>query len=103
MDPEYKEVQTLTGIGFEYYKYPKGLEYRKSASGFEEWWKDGKLHRLDGPAVKYKNGYDLYNLEGARITKEDFDHAWTCPMRELPLLINKDTALIAKWRLERGY
>ena len=28
----------------------------ESSNGHCEWWKDGKLHRLDGPAIERRNG-----------------------------------------------
>jgi len=116
---QYKDMtgKDWTYEGLEYKKYPDGLEeWRKDGkrhrldgpaykvpSGREEWYKDGKLHRLDGPAKKYPfDGSVVYYIEGVHINKEDFDHAWSCPMTELPLLINKSTAPIAKWRLEHG-
>ena len=93
--PEYRD---MTGKGL----ICEGFEYKKYPNGYEGWWRDGKRHRLDGPAFKNPDRSVSYWLEGVHIPKEDFDHAWTCPMTELPLLINKDVVLIAKWRLEHG-
>jgi len=113
-EPEYKDMtgKPLTNQGLEYVKYHDGSEvwykdgkrHRESGpafkvpSGREVWYKGGKQHRLDGPAKRYFDGSVAYWIEDIKISKEDFDHAWTCPMKELPLLINKDTAPIAKWR-----
>jgi len=116
--PVYKNMtgKAMTSKGLEYLKTPDGFKgwfkdgelHReggpayKEANGRECWYKEKKRHRLDGPAIKTLDGSLEYYLEGVQITKEDFDYAWKCPMGELPLLINKDTALIAKWRLEHG-
>ena len=36
------------------------------AEGFKEWWAEGKLHRLDGPAIEYADGYKVWFVEGKR-------------------------------------
>ena len=36
------------------------------AGGDKEYWVEGKLHRLDGPAVEYANGTKEYYVEGKR-------------------------------------
>lgn len=33
-------------------------------NGDKEWFKNGVLHRLDGPAVEYKNGYKSWFKHG---------------------------------------
>lgn len=37
------------------------LEY---SNGHKEYWVDGKRHRLDGPAIEYHNSYRAYWVEG---------------------------------------
>jgi len=95
MEPVYKDMtgKVLTRKGLEYFKFPDGSE---------QWDKDGDFHRLHGPARKLISGAEYYYIEGEHTLKEDFDHAWTCPMTELPLLINMSTAPIARWRLAHG-
>ena len=39
------------------------IEY---ANGSKEWWVDGKCHRLDGPAVEYANGSKHWYIDGKR-------------------------------------
>ena len=34
--------------------------------GHENWYKEGELHRLDGPAIKYSNGREEWYKEGKR-------------------------------------
>jgi len=38
------------------------------ADGQQEWWRDGKLHRDDGPAVIYVNGQQEWYKDGLRYT-----------------------------------
>jgi len=115
---QYKDMtgKELTLEGLEYIKDYEGKEswfkdgeyHReggpayKDPNGYEEWFREGRRHRLDGPAYKYYDGSVAYWIEDIKIPKEDFEYAWKCPMTELPLLINKDTAPIAKWRLDHG-
>ncbi len=42
----------------------KGLEYIKFPAGKEFWLKDGRLHRIDGPAVRYPDGFEEYRVDG---------------------------------------
>ena len=39
-------------------------------SGTKEWYKDGKRHREDGPAVEWESGYKEWYLEG-KLHRED--------------------------------
>ncbi len=41
--------------------------------GCQEWYKDGKVHREDGPAVIETDGYQYWYLNGREYTKEEFD------------------------------
>lgn len=36
-------------------------------SGTKEWYKDGKRHREDGPAVEWESGYKEWYLQGIEI------------------------------------
>ena len=42
----------------------------ESTYGTKEWWRDGKRHRLDGPAIEYGSGAKL------PIEKGGFQYAW---------------------------
>ena len=38
------------------------------------WYNDkGQLHRLDGPAVEYADGFKEWYVEGRRMTEEEFN------------------------------
>jgi len=40
--------------------------------GDKLWFQYGELHRLDGPAVVWGDGYESYYIEGKWLTKEEF-------------------------------
>ena len=45
-------------------------------NGIKEWYKEGKLHRVDSPAIEYINGYKAYYIEGKLInssSQEEFE------------------------------
>jgi hypothetical protein len=51
--------------------------------GSEQWWVDGKLHRLDGPALNYANGTQewwvdgkLHRLDGPAFIWADGRQVW---------------------------
>ena len=46
------------------------VEYR---DGTKEWWLNGNLHREDGPAVEWGNGYKEWWIDGEQITEEEFN------------------------------
>ena len=46
------------------------IEY---ADGYKVWFVEGKRHRLDGPAVEYADGFKEWYVEGRRMTEEDFN------------------------------
>jgi hypothetical protein len=41
--------------------------YFLDSNGHEEYWLDGNLHRIDGPAVKWPNGDTEYWVDGKLI------------------------------------
>ncbi len=43
------------------------------ANGYKEWWVKGKLHRLDGPAVEGTNGYKSWWVKGKPMTEKEFN------------------------------
>ena len=42
------------------------IEYtvKVGSDGYESWWLNGQLHRVDGPAVEYSNGGKAWYLNG---------------------------------------
>jgi len=42
--------------------------------GCKFWHKKGKLHRLDGPACEFGNGYKSYYIENVKYFKEEFEN-----------------------------
>ena len=38
-----------------------------------EYWKNNKLHRLDGPAIEWKNGYRSFYIKGKLLTEKQFN------------------------------
>ena len=52
--------------------------------GHKEWWLNGKLHRLDGPAIEFIDGHTAYVIEGTHFNKASFIKA-TQPVKELSI------------------
>ena len=46
------------------------IEY---ADGYKAWHLNGKRHREDGPAVEYANGSKLWLISNKRLTEEEFN------------------------------
>ena len=44
------------------------------SSGGKEWYQNGKFHRLDGPAVELANGDKAWHIEGRKLTEEEFNN-----------------------------
>ena len=42
-------------------------------TGNKRWYKDDKLHRLDGPAVKWTNGAKEWYINGKQLTEKEFN------------------------------
>ncbi len=45
-------------------KQGNNVEIVEYSDGSKEWYKDGKLHREDGPACEYTNGIKEYWING---------------------------------------
>jgi len=43
-------------------------------NGDKEWYKEDERHRLDGPAIDYSDGRKFWYIEGERYTKEEFEN-----------------------------
>jgi len=74
---EYK-VKVNTAGTIEWYQNDKlhrldgpAIEY---ANGYKFWYQNDKLHRLDGPAVEYANGDKEWYIEGKELTEEEFNN-----------------------------
>jgi len=80
---KYKEVEDTTGVGY---------EVCRDKFGSTLYYKDGKLHRLDGPAVctwhKFKQGCTrMYYVEGTMLDADKFLYLVNCPLKVLPLYL----------------
>ena len=56
-----------------------------SVNGFDgrkEWWFNGRLHRLDGPAVDSANGYKEWRLNGIRHREDGPAIEWADGFKE---------------------
>ena len=42
--------------------------------GTKKWYKNGKLHRLDGPAIEWSDGTKLWYIKGTYYAKEKFNN-----------------------------
>ena len=54
------------------------------ADGYKSWCVDGKRHRSDGPAIVYINGYKVWYVDDEYLTEQEFN-ALTAPTLELTL------------------
>jgi hypothetical protein len=55
----------------------------KYSNGDKEWWYNGLRHRIDGPAIEYIDGYKewyqnglLHRIDGPAVEWEDGDKCW---------------------------
>jgi hypothetical protein len=55
--------------------------------GTKYWWLNGKLHRVDGPAVEYVDGYKEWCLYGNYYTFDDWLEANTYISEEEKLML----------------
>ena len=59
--------------------YKKGKLHRLDGpavewnDGSKEWYKEGKLHRLDGPAIEWYDGSKFWWIEGIKLSEEYFN------------------------------
>jgi len=51
-------------------RYKEGSGIVRAADGRKEWWKDGVLHREDGPAVVWADGTQEWWVNGKGIRYE---------------------------------
>jgi hypothetical protein len=43
------------------------------ANGDRSWYQNDQRHRVDGPAIEYVNGYRQWWIEGKQLTQEEFN------------------------------
>ena len=41
--------------------------------GIKEYWVEDNLHRLDGPAIIYPDGQEIYVINNKQLNKEEFE------------------------------
>jgi len=46
----------------------------EDADGYKSWYQNGKRHRLDGPACEYANGNKFWYIEGEELSEEEFNN-----------------------------
>ena len=93
--PEYKTVQNITSVGYEYKKYPDGSE---------AWYLNGKYHRIEGPAAKYSDGTYYWYLNGHPLGSKQIKtirYLLICDISKLPLYINTIFKPVVEDRLKR--
>jgi hypothetical protein len=62
------------------YWYRDGKYHREDgpaiefADGDKFWYRDGKRHREDGPAIEYVNGNKVWYLNGKKLTEAEFNN-----------------------------
>ena len=44
------------------------------ADGYKEWFINGKLHREDGPAIEYASGTKLWYVNDRKLTEKEFNN-----------------------------
>ena len=44
-----------------------------NSNGDKCWYFDGNLHRVDGPAIEYSNGYKYWYLNGIEYTEIEYN------------------------------
>jgi hypothetical protein len=62
-------------IEYQVFIYPDGTKL---------WYLNGKLHREDGPAIEYLNGYKEWYLEGEQLTEEEYNRRMN-PVQQLTI------------------
>ena len=77
-----KMIEYKDDTAIEYFNriewYKNGYLHREDGpaieytNGSKEWFINGKFHREDGPARIYSNGYKEWWLNGTRYTEEDY-------------------------------
>ena len=59
-------------------------------NGDKSWWKDGKLHREDGPAVEWVNGYQSWWMYGFKIQRPKTEKEKNIVVKSCPGIEGED-------------
>ena len=71
------DIMEIDSEGNEFY-YRKGKLHRLNGpaierqNGYKAYYVNNKRHRLDGPAIKWANDYKEYWINGQQFTEEEF-------------------------------
>jgi len=96
--PVYSEQGRLTNVGYEcLVRY-----WGSSKLCNRHYYKDGRRHREDGPAIELIDGHKAWFLNDIKVSEEEFKEVWECPLDRLPLYINTYLAPIMRRRLQNG-
>jgi hypothetical protein len=52
------------------------VKIRIDVFGHKAWYRNGKLHREDGPAIEYSNGFKVWYINGIEQEKTDLSIDW---------------------------
>ena len=55
------------------------------ADGYKSWYLNGKLHREDGPATEYADGEKFWYLDGTNYTEQEFNEKLNPSAKELSI------------------
>lgn len=78
--------------------YKNGFLHREDGPAFQNeyhkvWWQNGQKHRIDGPAIEYNSGHKAWFFKGKSYSAEDhFDIAFfnASPSQQEWMLFNLD-------------
>lgn len=99
-----RQGKIIDGEGTERW-FKDGLLHREDGpavikkNGYKAWYKDGLRHREDGPAMINLDGSNYYYMNDKELKEKDYLEVLNCPIEELPLFINTDLAPIVRRRL----
>jgi hypothetical protein len=98
---------TVDGSGTKFWRNSEGELHRTDGpaieylDGYKAWWVDGKIHRTDGPAIEYTSGTKewwvegrLHRLDGPAVEYSDNGKEWCV---EGELLGENDSGFWALW------
>ena len=80
LESEYEDLDKYNMFkrGIFYCKKNTGIWHNPYGPAFiskenNAYWIEGKLHRLDGPAIVYLNGIGFYFINNQKLSKEEFE------------------------------
>lgn len=81
--------------GFIHREDGPALDY---ADGYKAWYINGKRHRTDGPAIEYGDGYKAWHLNGEQLTEEEFNNK----IKSSESTMTVDSGGSKHWRNSKG-